>query len=154
MRMLRLFAIAAVALCALLPIASQARLGSERDVAPRAAPQGERYALEEFYGTYEGRVQRRTLSGEERDTRVYRLTMRPDMRTGTVWIYRDGKVVYTLRVTGVLRAFTFTGETRLLEGSGYAPDKIELKFAHDGRSVHWHHDDGNLEGSGTLNRKR
>ena len=154
MRMLRFFAIAAVALCALLPIASQARLGSERDVAPRAAPEGERYAVEEFYGTYEGRVQRRTLSGEERDTRVYRLTMRPDMRTGTVWIYRDGKVIYTLRVTGVLRAFTFTGETKLLEGSSYKPDKIELKFAHDGRSVHWHHDDGNLEGSGTLNRKR
>ena len=154
MRMLRLFAIAAVALCALLPIASQARLGSERDVAPRAAPQGERYAVEEFYGTYEGRVQRRTLSGEERDTRVYRLTMRPDMRTGTVRIYRDGKLLYTLGVTGVLRAFTFTGETKLLEGSSYKPDKIELKFAHDGRSVHWHHDDGTLEGSGTLNRKR
>jgi len=152
--MLRLFAIAAVALCALLPIASQARLGSERDVAPRAAPQGERYAVEEFYGTYEGRVQRRTLSGEERDTRVYRLTMRPDMRTGTVRIYRDGKLLYTLGVTGVLRAFTFTGETKLLEGSSYKPDKIELKFAHDGRSVHWHHDDGTLEGSGTLNRKR
>ncbi len=154
MRMLRLFAIAAVALCALLPIASQARLGSERDVAPRAAPQGERYAVEEFYGTYEGRVQRRTLSGEERDTRVYRLTMRPDMRTGTVRIYRDGKLLYTLGVTGVLRAFTFTGETKLIEGSSYKPDKIELKFAHDGRSVHWHHDDGTLEGSGTLNRKR
>jgi len=154
MWMLRLFAIAAIALCALLPIASQARLGSERDVAPRAAPEGERYAVEEFYGTYEGRVQRRTLSGEERDTRVYRLTMRPDMRTGTVRIYRDGKLLYTLGVTGVLRAFTFTGETKLLEGSSYKPDKIELKFAHDGRSVHWHHDDGTLEGSGTLNRKR
>src|SRR6478735_5238023 len=122
MRVLRLFAIAAVALCALLPIASQARLGSERDVAPRAAPQGERYALEEFYGTYEGRVQRRTLSGEERDTRVYRLTMRPDMRTGTVRIYRDGKVIYPLRVTGGFRAFTVPGETKLIEGGSYQPD--------------------------------
>ena len=53
---------------------------------------------------------------------------------------------------GTLQGNTFVGKTRPVQvNGGYTPDNIKLEFAPDGQSVHWYHNDGTREGSGTLN---
>ncbi|MBI3703015.1 MAG: hypothetical protein HY244_03975 [Rhizobiales bacterium] len=123
-------------------------------------PARERAALLQFAqanlsGTYEGNVERFIIKGHEaRATRVYRMVINPDMVNATVWIHEDGKLLYTLLAKLQRRNNNvYAGTTRPVEGKNYTPDKIELQFAADGRSVHWYHNDNTMEGSGTLRRQ-
>ncbi len=120
--------------------------------APRTGSAG--IASTSFAGTYEGPVERRLLAGTPDETRTYRLTMNPDNQNGTVWIYSDGNLLYVLLFDGTLQGTTFVGKTRPVQvnGGGYTPDNIKLEFAPDAQSVHWYHNDGTKEGSGTLKR--
>jgi hypothetical protein len=50
---------------------------------------------------------------------------------------------------------TFVGKTKpTVAGTSatYIPDNITLRFAPDNKSLQWHHEDGRMEGSGTLSR--
>lgn len=124
------------------------------------APVRDRAALLQFAqaglsGTYEGNVERFIIKGhEQRATRVYRLVINPDMANATVWIHENGKLLYTLLAKLQQRNNrVYAGTTRPVEGKNYTPDRIELQFATDGRSVHWYHNDDTMEGSGTLRRQ-
>jgi tetratricopeptide (TPR) repeat protein len=107
-----------------------------------------------FAGTYEGLVERHRVDGTPDASRTYRLTMNPDGRNGTVWIYSGSELLYVLLFSGMREGTTFTGKTRPVQDSSgnYKPDEIKLEFAPDGRSVRWYHSDGTMEGSGTLKR--
>jgi hypothetical protein len=107
-------------------------------------------------GTYEGNVARRFVKGGNRETRIYRLTLNPDMNTGKVFIYELNRQ-FTSEIGFVVKRtadLTYEGETRPIKTTtGYTPDRIKLIFSKDGRSVRWYHNDGKTEGSGTLSRR-
>lgn len=131
-----------VALFALMPGAN--------DFTARAQESGVNLA-----GTYEGKVARRFVKGGERETRLFRVTMNPDLNTGKVLVYElEGKLRNELAFV-VKRASgtTFTGETVPINATpGYRPDRIKLMFARDGSWLNWSHTDGATEGSGTLRK--
>lgn len=117
-----------------------------------AQPQG---GDAQIAGTYEGKVARRIVKGPERETRLFRVTMNPDLNTGKVLVFElEGKLRNELafvvkRVSGT----TYEGETFPINATpGYRPDKIKLMFARDGAWLNWFHSDGTTEGSGTLRR--
>jgi len=122
--------------------------------APAPSRQGAGVPATSFAGTYEGAVERRLLTGAPDEPRTYRLTINPDNQNGTVWIYRDGNLLYVLLFSGTLQGNTFVGKTRPVQATsgGYTPDNIQLEFAPDAQSVLWYHNDGTKEGSGTLKR--
>jgi len=104
-------------------------------------------------GTYAGNVDRRTLNGEARATRTYRLTMNPDMNTGKVLIYDlDGRLLNEIALVGKMTdGGKFEGQTIVIKAApNYKPDNVRLVFSPDRTSVHWYHDDGALEGTGLL----
>ena len=104
-------------------------------------------------GTYAGRVDRRTVNGEARATRTYRLTMNPDMNTGKVLIYDlDGNLLNEIALVGKMTdGERFDGQTIVINASpNYIPDNVRLVFSPDRSSVRWYHNDGTLEGTGTL----
>ncbi len=104
-------------------------------------------------GTYAGKVDRRFLGGEPQATRTYRLTLNPDMNTGKVLIYDfDGKLLNEIGLVGKMTDDrTFEGRTTVINASpGYKPDNVRLVFSSDHSSVDWYHNDGTIEGSGTL----
>jgi hypothetical protein len=106
-------------------------------------------------GSYAGEVERRYINGAPQATRTYRLTMNPDMNTGKVLIYDpDGKLRNEIGLVGKMtEPQTFEGTTTVINASpNYRPDKVRLVFSSDGDSVQWYHNDGTLEGSGTLSR--
>jgi hypothetical protein len=106
-------------------------------------------------GTYSGKVERRYIKGEQQATRTYRLTMNSDMNTGKVLIYElDGKLLYEIGLVGkMINTSTFEGKTTVINATPtYKPDDIRLIFSSDRKSVQWYHNDGTLEGSGTLSR--
>jgi len=105
-------------------------------------------------GTYQGEVKRRIIGGEARATRVYRMTLNPDLNTGKVLIFEDGQLVNELGfVVKQTADLTYQGKTQPINARpGYIPDDISLKFSRDGKSVGWYHNDNTSEGSGTLTR--
>lgn len=105
-------------------------------------------------GTYQGEVKRRFIGGEARTTRVYRLTMNPDLNTGKVLIFEDGQLINELGFVVKRTAdLVYQGKTQPINARpGYIPDDISLKFSRDGKSVGWYHNDNTSEGSGTLTR--
>jgi hypothetical protein len=126
---------------------------ADRSPAPRiaqttAAPAG-------LADTYAGEVERRYIGGTSQATRTYRLTMNPDMNTGKVLIYdADGELRNEIGLVGkITEAGIFEGTTTVINASpNYKPDNIRLVFSSDGASVQWYHNDGTIEGSGTLSR--
>jgi hypothetical protein len=109
-----------------------------------------------FPGTYAGKVDRRYINGEPQATRTYRLTMNPDMNTGKVLIYDlEGKLLNEIGLVGkMIDDRTFEGKTTVINASAnYKPDNVHLVFSSDGSSVEWYHNDGTLEGSGTLSHR-
>jgi hypothetical protein len=107
-------------------------------------------------GTYEGDVARRFVKGGDRETRIYRLTMNPDMNTGKVFVFEADRKLRNEMGFVVKRAgdLTYEGETRPIKTTpGYIPDRIKLIFSKDSLSVRWYHNDGTTEGSGTLTRR-
>jgi len=130
------------------------------DAAPPAQRQQsiplQRLAQASFSGTYEGNINRRYVANRQAiATRLYRIAVSPDLVNGTVWIYEGGNLLHTLLIKGNMQAGrVFVGTTRPVEGTKpYTPDNIRLEFSADGQSVTWYHDDGTLEGSGTLFRR-
>ncbi|MEX2127467.1 MAG: hypothetical protein WD871_04410 [Xanthobacteraceae bacterium] len=111
----------------------------------------------QIFGIYEGNVARRLVKGGDRETRIYRLTLNPDMNTGKVFVFElerklRNEMGFVVKRTGDL---TYEGETRPIKATpGYIPDRIRLIFSKDGLSVRWYHNDGATEGSGTLTRTR
>ena len=104
-------------------------------------------------GTYAGRIERRYINGKAQATRTYRLTMNPDMNTGKVLIYDlEGKLLNEIGLIGKMTdEHTFEGRATVINAaSDYKPDDVRLVFSSDRSSIEWHHDDGSLEGSGTL----
>jgi len=121
---------------------------SERLIIAQAVP-----APADTPGTYAGKVDRRFLGGEPQATRTYRLTLNPDMNTGKVLIYDfDGKLLNEIGLVGKMTDDrTFEGRTTVINVSpGYKPDNVRLVFSSDHSSVDWYHNDGTIEGSGTL----
>jgi hypothetical protein len=107
-------------------------------------------------GTYAGKVDRRYITGEPQATRSYRLTMNPDMNTAKVLIYDvEGKLLNEIGLVGKMTDDrTFEGKTTVINASpNYKPDNVRLVFSPDRSSVEWYHNDGTLEGSGTLSRR-
>jgi hypothetical protein len=107
-------------------------------------------------GTYTGKVDRRYINGEPQATRSYRLTMNPDMNTAKVLIYDlEGKLLNEIGWVGKMTDDrTFEGKTTVINASpNYKPDDVRLVFSPDGSSVEWYHNDGTLEGSGTLSHR-
>jgi hypothetical protein len=107
-------------------------------------------------GTYAGKVDRRYITGEPQATRSYRLTMNPDMNTAKVLIYDvEGKLLNEIGLVGKMTDDrTFEGKTTVINASpNYKPDNVRLVFSPDRSSVEWYHDDGTLEGSGTLSHR-
>ena len=107
-------------------------------------------------GTYAGKVDRRYINGEPQATRTYRLTMNPDMDTGKVLIYDlEGKLLNEIGLVGkMIDDRTFEGKTTVINASAnYKPDNVHLVFSSDRSSVEWYHNDGTLEGSGTLSHR-
>ncbi len=105
-------------------------------------------------GSYEGEVKRRFIGGEARTTRIYRLTMNPDLNTGKVLIFENGQLInelgFIVKRTADLK---YGGKTQPINARpGYIADNITLAFSRDGKSVRWYHNDGASEGSGTLTR--
>jgi uncharacterized protein (DUF736 family) len=106
-------------------------------------------------GIYAGKVDRRSLRGERAEARTYRLTMNPDMNTGKVLIYNpDGTLRSEIGLIGKMRDDgSFEGTTTVIDGPpNYKPDHVRLVFSPDRASVEWYHNDGTMEGSGTLSR--
>jgi hypothetical protein len=131
------------------PVATGAARASDLLVAQNTA------AHAAIPGTYAGEVDRRYISGDPQATRTYRLTMNPDMNTGKVLIYDlDGKLRNEIGLVGkMIDERTFEGKTTVINASpNYKPDNVRLVFSPDGSSVQWYHNDGTLEGAGTLPR--
>jgi hypothetical protein len=106
-------------------------------------------------GTYSGRVDRRSVRGEPQATRTYRLTMNPDTNTGKLFIHDlDGTLRSEIGLVGkMIDDRTFEGTTTVIDASpNYRPDHVRLVFSPDRGSVEWYHNDGTIEGSGTLSR--
>ncbi len=107
-------------------------------------------------GTYEGEVKRRLIGGEQRETRIYRITMNADLSTGKLFIYELNRALrselgFVVKPAGKL---TYRGDTVPINTvPGYLPDHVTLTFAADGKSVKWFHADGTTEGTGTLARQ-
>ncbi len=114
-----------------------------------------RLAQGEVAGIYEGEVHREFIQGRrQRETRLYRVAINPDGANAAIWIYQDGKLLYTLLATGRMEGRTFVGRTRPVQQEGdYNPDRIRLEFAADGGTLTWFHTDGNTEGRGTLTKR-
>jgi hypothetical protein len=126
---------------------TEARSASDLLVVAQAEP--------DLAGTYEGRVERRFVKGPPRETRLYRVTMNPDLNTGKVLVFEDdGKVRNELGfVVRKVRDLYYEGQTQPINAvPGYVPDKIRIMFAPDGKSAGWYHSDGTTEGSGMLFR--
>ncbi|TMJ28594.1 MAG: hypothetical protein E6G88_12050 [Alphaproteobacteria bacterium] len=107
-------------------------------------------------GTYAGKVDRRYINGEPQATRTYRLTMNPDMNTAKVLIYDlEGKLLNEIGLVGKMTDDrTLEGKTTVINSSpNYKPDNVRLVFSPDRSSVEWYHNDGTLEGSGTLSHR-
>ena len=107
-------------------------------------------------GTYGGKVDRRYINGEPQATRTYRLTMNPDMNTAKVLIYDlEGKLLNEIGLVGKMTDDrTLEGKTTVINSSpNYKPDNVRLVFSPDRSSVEWYHNDGTLEGSGTLSHR-
>ncbi len=95
------------------------------------------------------------MQGDPLEGRTYRLTMNPDMNTGKVLIYNpDGTLRSEIGLIGKMRDnSTFEGTTTVINAPpGYKPDRIRLVSSPDRASVKWYHNDGTVEGSGTLSR--
>ena len=105
-------------------------------------------------GVYSGPVKRSLIAGGERATRTYRVRLNDDLTTGTIDVYElDGKFVAHLGFAGVLSGLTFDGKTVVLNAaSNYIPDNIHMEIAANHRSLTWYHNDGTMQGSGTLKR--
>jgi hypothetical protein len=107
-------------------------------------------------GTYAGKVDRRYINGEPQATRTYRLTMNPDMNTAKVLIYDlEGKLLNEIGLIGKMTDDrTFEGKTTVINASpNYKLDNVRPVFSSDRSSVEWYHNDGTLEGSGTLSHR-
>ena len=106
-------------------------------------------------GKYVGDVVRKLVStGEAQETRQYTIVFNADRKGGSVLI-KGSSQTYDLLFNGCMKdGTTFVGKTRLRNptyDSTYTADDIRLEFS-DGKSVHWYHNDGRIEGSGTLSR--
>jgi hypothetical protein len=127
------------------------RPAADRSPAPRLAQTTAAPAA--LAGTYAGEVERHYIGRASQATRTYRLTMNPDMNTGKVLIYDpDGGLRNEIGLVGkITEAGTFEGTTTVINASpNYKPDKVRLVFSSDGASVQWYHNDGTIEGAGTL----
>jgi len=77
------------------------------------------------------------------------------MNTGKLLIYElDGKLLFEIGVAGkMINGSVFEGKTTVINApSTYIPDDIRLVFSADHKTLQWYHNDGKLEGSGTLSR--
>ena len=132
----------------LAPAAVRAQGGQATGAAPQDASR--------IAGTYEGEVKRRFIRGEQRETRIYRITMNADLSTGKLFIYELNRTLrselgFVVKPAGKL---TYRGDTVPIDTApDYRPDHITLTFAADGKSVKWFHTDGTTEGTGTLARQ-
>jgi hypothetical protein len=79
--------------------------------------------------------------------------MNADMNTGKVLIYDlDGKLLNEIALVGkMIDGGSFEGRTITIDAApNYSPDNVLLEFSSDRSSVRWYHNDGTLEGTGTL----
>jgi uncharacterized caspase-like protein len=107
-------------------------------------------------GTYSGSVIRTNLKTHRKDeTRTYQVTFDPDTKGGKL-IIKGRNFTWEMGFIGQMTdSQTFVGKTKPTvagTAANYIPDNITLRFAPDNKSLQWHHDDGRMEGSGTLSR--
>ena len=80
--------------------------------------------------------------------------MDSDARANTTLLIYDleGKLLNEIGLVGKMTDDrTLEGKTTVINSSpNYKPDNVRLVFSSDRSSIEWHHDDGSLEGSGTL----
>jgi hypothetical protein len=148
---------AAIWLAPVTPMANATEIVAvhQADSRPGAVLAQSATAPADIPGTYAGKVDRQRIGGGPQATRTYRLTMNLDMNTGKVLIYDlDGKLLNEIGLVGKMTDDrTFEGKTMAINASPtYRPDNIRLVFSPDRGSVEWYHNDGSLEGSGTLSR--
>jgi hypothetical protein len=154
------FALAITALAAAMPVRAKGDLGG---AAAKQAAQDLHILLAQssgarntqLAGTYEGQIARRFLNGQKRDTRIYRVTVNPDLNTGKVLIYELNRTLVNELGFVVKRTadLSYEGKTHPIQTRpGYIADNIKLVFSPDAKSVRWYHNDGSGEGSGTLSR--
>ena len=107
-------------------------------------------------GIYSGKVNRSRINGAAEATRTYRVRLNDDLSTGTIDVYElNGQFVAHLGFAGVLNGAVFIGKTVVLNApANYIPDNIRLTIAADHRSLEWYHNDGTMQGSGTLSREK
>jgi len=106
-------------------------------------------------GTYSGTVKRSKVGGSVIASRIYTLRMNSDLRTGTIDVRElNGSFVAALDIAGSVSGRNFVGKTVVRQATiSYKPDDIRITFSADLRSVEWSHGDGNIQGSGILERK-
>jgi uncharacterized caspase-like protein len=107
-------------------------------------------------GVYSGSVIRTNLKTHRKDeTRVYQVTFDPDNKGGKL-VIKGRNFTWEMGFIGQMTdSQTFVGKTKPTvagTSANYIPDNITLRFAPDNKSLQWHHDDGRMEGSGTLSR--
>jgi hypothetical protein len=113
-------------------------------------------ALPALAGIYTGSVSRSQMATHKKEeTRRYTVTFDPDGKGGKLAI-KGGSVNYEMSFVGQMKdGQTFVGKTRPADANipkNYIPDDVTLEFSSDGKSLRWHHEDGKIEGSGTLSR--
>jgi uncharacterized caspase-like protein len=135
-----------------------AALEQDHDVSHRSSGPGVSSGpnLASLVGVYSGSVARTNLKTHRKDeTRVYQVTLDPDAKGGKL-VIKGRNFTWEMSFVGQMTDNqTFVGKTRPTvagTSANYIPDNITLRFAPDNKSLQWHHEDGRMEGSGTLSR--
>ncbi|HML07321.1 MAG TPA: hypothetical protein VK430_04235 [Xanthobacteraceae bacterium] len=112
-------------------------------------------AIPPLAGVYSGKVFRSTVSGKQEETRIYTVRLNDDLTTGTIDVsHLDGRAIAHLGFAGQFSdGGVFIGKTVVLNAPpDYIADNIRITFNPDHRSASWYHNDGRMQGSGTLAR--
>lgn len=106
-------------------------------------------------GVYSGKVFRSTVGGKQEETRIYTVRLNDDLTTGTIDVaHLDGKAIAHLGFAGQFSGGNvFIGKTVIINAPpDYIPDNIRITFNPGNRTANWYHNDGRMQGSGTLRR--
>jgi hypothetical protein len=106
-------------------------------------------------GVYSGKVFRSTVSGQQEETRIYTVRLNADLTTGTIDVtHLDGQAIAHLGFAGQFTGGdVFIGKTVIINAPpDYIPDNIRITFNRGNRTANWYHNDGRMQGSGTLRR--